>query len=307
MRIVFMGTPEFAVPSLESLIETHEVVAVYSRPDAVSGRGGRTRPSPVAQRAEQLGIPVFRPHSLRTSEVQEQLAALTPDVIVVAAYGLILPAEVLGIPPHGCVNVHGSLLPRWRGAAPVQRAILAGDDVTGVSIMRMEEGLDTGPFCAVDSTSIDEKNSEELAAELAVMGASLLISSLAAIDSAGCVWSAQDDSLATYADKITRADVTLEPALDVVTATRRIRASGPTAPCRVSIAGRNVTVLAAKHHSADPGRGSAVATRDGIELGLSDGSVILTRIKPDGKAEMDAAAWARGLKCPEPITWEAAS
>ena len=217
MRIVFMGTPEFAVPSLESLAEVHEVVAAFTRPDAVSGRGGKTRPSPVAEAADLLGIPVFKPVSLRTSEVQEHLASLRPDVIVVAAYGLILPTGVLGIPPLGCVNVHGSLLPRWRGAAPVQRAILAGDERTGVSIMRMEEGLDTGPYCAVDSTSVDEKNSEELTAELAIMGAALLISSLAAMDSAECVWCAQDDSLATYADKITRADVTLEPALDAVT------------------------------------------------------------------------------------------
>lgn len=307
MRIVFMGTPDFAVPSLRSLHESHEVVSVYTRPDAVSGRGASTRPSPVASLADDLGIPILKPRTLRDPETQAQLGALSPDVIVVAAYGLILPREVLEMPPLGCVNVHGSLLPRWRGAAPVQRAILAGDELTGVSIMRMEEGLDTGPFCATDSTPIGDKNTEELVHELAAMGAALLVHSLAAMARDECAWTAQDDALATYAEKITRADVALDPSLDVISAGRRIRAAGPTAPCRISIAGKNATALRATVGSRQLHAGTAEATREGIELGLSDGSVLITRLKPDGKGDMDAAAWARGLRSTEELTWGTAS
>lgn len=307
MRIVFMGTPEFAVPSLRILHENHEVVSAYTRPDAVSGRGAKTRPSPVAVLAGDLGIPVRKPRTLRDPETQDQLASLSPDVIVVAAYGLILPPEVLDMPPLGCVNVHGSLLPRWRGAAPIQRAILAGDEVTGVSIMRMEEGLDTGPFCATDSTPIGDKSSDELIRELADKGAALLVRSLASMSLGECAWTEQDDSLATYAEKITRADVALDPALDVVSAIRRIRASGPTAPCRISVAGRNATALRVANGSCELRAGTAAATREGIELGLSDGSVLITRLKPDGKGDMDAAAWARGLRSDEQLTWGTAS
>lgn len=307
MRIVFMGTPEFAVPSLRTLHANHEVVAVYTRPDAVSGRGGSTRPSPVASLAQELGLPVCKPRTLRDPGVQAQLTAFEPDVVVVAAYGLILPREVLDIPPLGCVNVHGSLLPRWRGAAPVQRAILAGDETTGVSIMLMEEGLDTGPYCDTGSTPIDQKGSEELAGELAEIGANLLIGSLASIARDECVWTPQDDALATYAEKITRADVALDPTLDVLTAIRRVRASGPTAPCRISIAGKNATALLVAPGSGRHTPGTAETTRDGIELGLADGNILLTRLKPDGKAEMDASAWARGLRNTEPLTWGAAS
>lgn len=307
MRIVFMGTPEFAVPSLQSLHENHEVVAVYTRPDSVSGRGGRTRPSPVATTAEDLGIPVQKPRTLRDTETQARLAALCPDLIVVAAFGLILPREVLEIPPSGCVNVHGSLLPRWRGAAPVQRAILAGDESTGVSIMRMEEGLDTGPFCATESTPIGDMNSEELARVLADMGATLLAHSLTAIARDECTWTMQDDDLATYADKITRADVALDPSLDAVSAIRRVRASGPTAPCRISIGDRSATALRVAAGTCELRSGTAEVTRTGIELGVSDGSILITRLKPDGKGEMDAAAWARGLRSTGPLTWGSAS
>lgn len=307
MRTVFMGTPEFAVPSLRILHDNHDVIAVYTRPDAVSGRGGNTRPSPVATIAQELGIRLCKPRTLRDPDVQAQLTSFAPDVIVVAAYGLILPREVLEIPRLGCVNVHGSLLPRWRGAAPVQRAILAGDEMTGVCIMLMEEGLDTGPYCATESTPIGQKGSGELTRELASMGAALLERSLDAMARDECSWTPQDDTLATYADKITRANVALEPTLSAATAIRRVRASGPTAPCRISIAGKNVTAVLAVLGSRDLKAGMAEVTREGIELGASDGSVVLTRIKPDGKAEMDAAAWARGLRSTGPLTWGAAS
>ncbi len=165
-----MGTPDFALPSLRTLFDDHDVVAVYTRPDAVSGRGTITRPSPVKRAATELGLTVEQPASLRDPATQRALAAYAPDVCVVAAYGLILPPDVLAIPHQGCVNVHASLLPRWRGAAPVQRAILAGDAVTGVSIMRMEEGLDSGPYCVVETVEVGEKNADEVTRELATRG-----------------------------------------------------------------------------------------------------------------------------------------
>jgi len=167
VRIVMMGTPAFAVPTLDALLGAHDVAAVYCRPDRASGRGRKVVASPMKEQALAAGVPVEQPATLRDPEAVATLSSYAPDVIVVAAYGLILPPEVLAVPQHGCLNVHGSLLPRWRGAAPVQRAILAGDEVTGVSIMQMEEGLDTGPWCLQVSVPVDEKSADEPAVELA--------------------------------------------------------------------------------------------------------------------------------------------
>ena len=179
MRIVFMGTPDFAVPSLRALIAAgHEVVAVYSQPPRPAGRGKRLQPSPVHLAAQAAGIAVHTPISLKGAEDQTAFAAHRADVAVVAAYGLILPPPVLAAPAHGCLNVHGSLLPRWRGAAPVQRAILAGDDETGVTIMQMERGLDTGPMLAMVRTPVAGKTAGELTAELAELGAAAMVAVL---------------------------------------------------------------------------------------------------------------------------------
>ena len=179
MRIIFMGTPDFAVPTLQALVDAaHEVVAVYTQPPRPAGRGKKLRPSPVQQRAEDLGIEVRSPKSLKSAEEQEKLAALEADVAVVAAYGLILPQAVLDIPAHGCLNVHASILPRWRGAAPIHRAVMAGDVVTGVTIMQMEAGLDTGPMLAYVRTPIEDKTTGELTEELARLGAQLMVGTL---------------------------------------------------------------------------------------------------------------------------------
>ncbi len=176
MRLAFMGTPDFAVPTLDALIEAgHEVAAVYSQPPRPAGRGKALRPSPVQQRAEAEGIEVRTPLTLRDEAEQEAFRALELDAAVVAAYGLILPMPILEAPREGCLNVHGSILPRWRGAAPVQRAILAGDAVTGVTIMQMERGLDTGPMLSARETPIDRKTAGELARELAEIGAGLMV------------------------------------------------------------------------------------------------------------------------------------
>lgn len=306
MRIVFMGTPEFAVVSLRALVAVHDIVAVYTRPDAASGRGGTPRPSPVKQAALELGLRVEQPASLRDVEAQRVLADLRPDVCVVAAYGAILPREVLDIPRLGCINVHGSLLPRWRGAAPVQRAILAGDKETGVSIMRMEEGLDTGPYCEVEAMDIGTKSASTLTDELAHAGARALIRALERVERDECVWTQQDESRVTYAEKLLKSDVVLEPGLEVDEALRRVRASGPSAPARVRIAGRTMTIVEANQGAVSLTPGAVWAGKDRLELGFSDGSVVVEVLKPEGKHSMGAAQWVCGFRADAECQWESA-
>lgn len=305
MRVVFMGTPSFAIPSLRALTRITDVVGVFTRPDAASGRGSKLRPSPVKEAAVETGLQVLQPRTLRDSDAQDRLRALAPDLVVVAAYGLILPREVLEMPQLGCVNVHASLLPRWRGAAPIQRAILTGDSITGVVIMRMEEGLDTGPYCLSGQTNVDDKSAEELTSELAGIGAELLVEALPSIDDGSCEWQEQDDSMATYAEKITKLDVALSPDLTADEALRRVRASSPQAAARASVAHRGMTVLEARRTDSSARSSEVVATTDGVVLGLSDGSIELLRVKPDGKAAMDASAWARGANLHPGATWTA--
>jgi len=305
MRVVFMGTPAFAVPSLRLLDRDHDVVGVYTRPDAASGRGSTLRPSPVKETALELGLRVLQPTTLRDVQQQATLAAIAPDLIVVAAYGLILPVEVLEVPRLGCVNVHASLLPRWRGAAPIQRAVLAGDAETGVSIMRMEEGLDTGPFCETISTEVGSKTANDLTAELAQLGADALARSLPRIAAGTCEWIEQDEASVTYAEKIRKDDVTIAPDLPVVEALRRVRASTPQAPARIEVAGRGATVLSADVHELQLAPGAIACLKRALLIGLSDGTLCLGRVKPDGKSEMDGCDWARGARIGPEATWEA--
>jgi methionyl-tRNA formyltransferase len=304
MRIVFMGTPEFAVPSLRALASEHQVAAVFTRPDSISGRGSACRPTPVRDAATALGLPVLQPANLRDADAIEELRELSPELIVVAAYGLLLPREVLAIPPRGCINVHASLLPRWRGAAPIQWAILEGDEHTGVSIMRMEEGLDTGAYCRKVHVEVAQKGVEELALELAEEGARALRDALRDIQDDRCVWVEQDDSAATYARKITKADLALSPVLEVVQALRRVRASSAQAPARAAIAGRPVTVTDAREARTHVPEGGVLADRDTLVLGLKDGSIEIAGVKPDGKPLMAGADWARGLRLAGTEQWE---
>ncbi len=306
MRVIFMGTPQFGVPSLQALAARHDIVAVFTRPDAVSGRGASTRPSAVKSVALSLGIEVREPRTLRDAEEVAYVRSLRADVAIVAAYGLILPSEILDIPRLGVVNLHGSLLPRWRGAAPVQRAILAGDTITGVSIMRVEAGMDTGPYCAQAKTPVADKNAPALMAELAELGSRTLLDALARILDGSAVWTPQDQSLVTYADKVAKSDVALSPGLTVHSIVRRVRASMPTAPSRAVLAGRGVTLLDARPAEEMLEPGTMASTKTALFLGASDGSVEVCRIKPDGKAEMDAAAWARGVNDLCGTSWEAA-
>lgn len=305
MRVVFMGTPAFAVPSLEALATRSNCVAVYTRPDAASGRGAHLRPSPVKESAIELGLPVYQPTTLRDAEKIAALAGLEPDVICVAAYGLILPREVLEIPRFGCLNVHASLLPRWRGAAPVERAILAGDESTGVSIMRIEEGLDSGPYCIQSRVPLDGLSSAELTAILSEAGAEALLRALDAVASGAVRWIKQDDELVTYASKISKADVAIAPSLSAEEIVRRVRASSRRAPSRALVAGAGVTILAAQAAQAPVPSGAVAFDARTLLLGVADGAVRVERLRPDGKAAMSAADWARGTRLGAAAAWGA--
>ena len=226
MRLAFMGTPEFAVPSLDALVAAgHEVVAVYTQPPRPANRGKKLTPSAVQTRAEELGLPVRSPLSLRTAEAQAEFAMLELDAAVVAAYGLILPQPILDAPKYGCLNVHGSLLPRWRGAAPVQRAILAGDRTTGVMVMQMEAGLDTGPVRATTEIEIGSKTTGELTAELAELGAELMVIVLQDMQAHPAV--AQSEDGVTYAAKIDKSETRIDFSAPAETVERQIRAFNP--------------------------------------------------------------------------------
>ena len=224
MRVVFMGTPDFAASILIELKEQHDVVAVYTRADAVRGRGKKLVPSPVKEVALGANIPVFEPRTLRDEAEVERLRALDPDVICVAAYGMILPQAVLDIPKHGCLNVHASLLPKYRGAAPIERAILNGDDEAGVCIMRMEAGLDTGDYCICRSCQIAGMNAERLTGELADKGAYALLSALYDVEHGVQRWVKQVEEDATWAPKIEKGELNLNPAIECVENLRHVQA-----------------------------------------------------------------------------------
>ncbi|MDN0068342.1 methionyl-tRNA formyltransferase [Collinsella ihumii] len=298
MRVVFMGTPSFAVPALKKLAAAHEVVLVLTRPDAVRSRGKRLEPSPVKSCALELGLPVLEAKRM-TDEVLDALRGANADVFCVAAYGCILPDEVLTMAPLGCVNVHASLLPRWRGAAPIQRCILAGDDETGVSIMRIGHGVDTGAFCAQASCTVAGKTADELTAELAELGGDLLVDTLPALADGTAVWTEQDESLVTHAAKIEKGEMRLDAAGSVTDNLRRVLASSDAAPARCVVAGKPVRVLMAADARPDAPRveaGSFAVASKRVFIGCSDGALEILSVKPDGKRAMDAQAWAAGLQ-----------
>ena len=291
MRIVFMGTPDFAVPTLEALVHAaHEVVCVYTQPPRRAGRGKKLQPTPVHQAAERLGIEVRHPASLKSRQEKDAFAALDVDVGVVAAYGLILPQAVLDAPEHGCLNVHASILPRWRGAAPIQRAILAGDTGTGVTIMQMEAGLDTGPMLATVRTPIDRKTAGELTDELARKGAQLMVGTLR--DLAIHIPLAQDDEGATHAPKIDKAEARLDWTQDAAQVERQVRAFTPWPGAFFEHEDTRVKVLAAQiaEGSGDPG----TVLDDELTVACGSGALRLTRVQRAGKPAMDTADFQRG-------------
>jgi methionyl-tRNA formyltransferase len=295
MRIAFMGTPEFAVPTLNALVLAgHEIAAVYTQPPRPAGRGKKLQASAVQLCAEALGLEVRSPGSLRNPDAQTDFAALNLDVAVVAAYGLILPQAILDAPMHGCLNVHGSLLPRWRGAAPVQRAILAGDAVTGVMVMQMDFGLDTGDVRASAATDIAAKTAGNLTAELAAMGADLMTAVLANLDGFPAI--AQSDVGVTYATKIDKAETRLDFNSSMEMLERQIRAFNP-APCAwFEFEGQRYRVLAAERISASGGIGLVID--DQLTIACASGAIRPTVIQRAGKPAMALEEFLRGNRIP---------
>ncbi len=296
MRIAFMGTPPFAVPTLAALHAAgHEVVAVYTQPPRPAQRGKKVQQSAVHVWAEEHGLPVRTPKSLKSEEAQAEFAALDLDVAVVAAYGLILPQAILDAPREGCLNVHGSILPRWRGAAPVQRAILSGDAETGVTIMQMDIGLDTGAMRLIGRTPVDGKTAGELTDELASMGAELMVKVLN--DLHAFVPEAQPDEGVTYAAKIDKSEAPLDFLTSAVQVERQIRAFNPMPGAFFELDGERYKILAAEVvHPSDTVAGATpgVTLDDALTVACNPGAIRATRVQRAGKPAMDAGELLRG-------------
>ncbi|HDS1650857.1 TPA: methionyl-tRNA formyltransferase [Stenotrophomonas maltophilia] len=294
MRIVFTGTPEFAVSSLRAAARHHEVVAVYTQPDRPSGRGRGLAPSPVKLEAVARGIPVYQPESLKDEAAQQQLRDLKPDLMVVVAYGLILPKAVLAIPTYGCWNVHASLLPRWRGAAPIQRAIQAGDETTGVCLMQMEAGLDTGPVLLHQALPIAATDTGgQLHDKLAELGAQVLSDGLGLLR-AGIkpIARPQPEQGVTYAHKLDKAEAKLDWAQDAAVLARTVRAFNPWPVAEATLAGERVrihgAVAQAMEHGQAPGTVLA-AGREGIDIACGQGALRLRVLQREGGKAITAA------------------
>ena len=301
MRIAFMGTPPFAVPTLAALHAAgHEIVAVYTQPPRPAQRGKKLQQSAVHLWAEEHGLPVRTPKSLRNEEAQAEFAALDLDVAVVAAYGLILPQAVLDAPREGCLNVHGSILPRWRGAAPVQRAILAGDAETGVTIMQMDVGLDTGAMRLVETTPTAGKSAGMLTHELAEMGALMMVKVLS--DLHAFAPHAQPEEGVTYAAKIDKSEARLDFLTSAVQVERQIRAFNPMPGAFFELEGERYKLLAAEVvHPAETVAGAApgVTLDDALTIACNPGAIRATRVQRAGKPAMDAAELLRGRTIPK--------
>ncbi len=298
MRIVFMGTPDFAVPSLDALVAGgHDVIAVYTQPARPAGRGKTLSPSPVERRARSLGILVHTPVSLRDPSVQAAFAAHAADLAVVAAYGLILPRVILDSPRLGCFNVHASLLPRWRGAAPVQRAILAGDTVTGVTIMAMEAGLDTGAMFASAETLTDGKTAGALTDELAQSGAALLIDVLANLPAYPPIPQPEDG--VTYATKIDKSEGRLDFLVSAPQVARQVRAFAPSPGAFFEVQGERIRILAAEPLIAIPAARPGTVLDDALTIACNPGALRPVLIQRAGRAAMEPAALLRGFVIPK--------
>jgi methionyl-tRNA formyltransferase len=295
LRIIFMGSPEFAVPSLDALVEAgHEVVSVYTQPPRPGGRGKAERKTAVHNRADELRIEVRTPKTLRVAEEQERFRALDADLAVVAAYGLILPKPILDAPSKGCLNVHASLLPRWRGAAPIQRAILAGDEISGVTIMEMEEGLDTGPMLLRRKLDIRGKNAGQVTEQLAQIGADALVDWL---DHPGPGQPQPDDG-ATYASKIHKAEARINWARTADEIERQVRAFAPAPGAWFEAYGERVMLLEA----AESGDGSGTPGEvldDVPTIACASGSIRPLKVQRAGRASMNAAELLRGFPIPK--------
>ncbi|HBK52193.1 MAG TPA: methionyl-tRNA formyltransferase [Pseudomonas sp.] len=288
MRIVFAGTPEFAAEHLKALLDSpYEIVAVYTQPDRPAGRGQKLMPSAVKALAVAHDIPVFQPQTLRDADAQAELAALKPDLMVVVAYGLILPQVVLDIPRLGCINSHASLLPRWRGAAPIQRAVEAGDAESGVTVMRMEAGMDTGPMLLKVVTPISaDDTGGTLHDRLAKMGPPAVVRAIAGLADGSLQGEIQDDALATYAHKLNKDEARIDWTRPAVELERLIRAFNPWPVCHSTLDGESVKVLAANLSTGQGAPGEILsASKDGLVVACGDQALSLTRLQlPGGNA-----------------------
>ncbi|WP_374292723.1 methionyl-tRNA formyltransferase [Paenirhodobacter enshiensis] len=298
MRVVFMGTPEFSVPVLRALAAHHEVVAVYSQPPRPAGRGKKERPSPVHQTALDLGLEVRTPLNFRSDEARADFAALKADIAVVVAYGLILPQAVLDAPAKGCLNIHASLLPRWRGAAPIHRAIMAGDAETGVCIMRMEAGLDTGPVLLRAATPIAATDTTgDLHDRLSGMGARMILDALNHID--GLIPVPQPDAGVTYASKIDKAEAHVDwtrPAADLI---RHINGLSPFPGAWTMVGTERIKLLRA---APAEGKGTPGQVLTGFTIACGEGALGILEAQREGKRPMPAAEVLKGLHLPETLS-----
>ena len=298
MRLIFAGTPAFAAAALDALGDAgHELALVLTQPDRPAGRGMKLTPSPVKQSAQARGLPVFQPSSLKSVEAQDALRAVAAEVMVVAAYGLILPQAVLDIPRRGCLNIHASLLPRWRGAAPIQRAILAGDELTGITIMQMDAGLDTGAMLLKTAVPIDaEDTAGSLHDKLARAGAASMVEALARLDE--LTPQAQDDALATYAAKLTKEEARLDWSRPTAELARAIRAYNPVPGAHTLLDGQMVKIWRATAQGPDQpgGRPGEVLAADerGIVVACGEGALRIAELQLAGGKRMDAAALISG-------------
>ncbi len=291
MKVIFMGTPEFSVPVLETLHEEHEIAAVYCQPPRPAGRGQKGRPSPVQRRAEDLGLPVRYPTSLKDPVAQDEFAKLQADIAVVVAYGLILPQAVLDAPRYGCLNIHASLLPRWRGAAPIHRAIMAGDPATGVCIMQMEAGLDTGPVLLCERTDIEvEETTGLLHDRLSAMGARLVAQALVQLPQ--LTPEPQPEHGVTYAAKIDKAEARVDWSRPAAEVDRLIRGLSPFPGAWCEVAGERVKLLASRLVAGSGAPGTVL--RDFV-IACGDGAVEITRAQRSGKKPMTTDDLLKGL------------
>jgi methionyl-tRNA formyltransferase len=297
LRLAFMGTPEFAVPTLAELIaQGHDIAAVYSQPPRPRGRGMALEPSPVHQFAQKAGLAVRHPVSLKGQVEQAEFAALDLDAAIVVAYGLLLPKPILQAPRLGCFNLHASLLPRWRGAAPIQRAVMAGDDETGVMVMQMEEGLDTGPVLMAERVRIGRKTSGELTAELSRLGADLMVRALGALERGAVTPQRQADAGVTYARKITKDEARIDWSKSAAEIDAMIRGLAPSPGAFTEVKGERLKILSALPVK-DRGEPGEVLTDD-LTVACGEGALKLLKVQRAGKGVMEARELLKGFPLP---------